>query len=92
LTGEKKPLQQCPRFAKISRLMNDQRGNVDIDQSFNLLKNVAQKSTRWSVVYDIKNREAHVVMSRNFKKRYKFKVEANSTTAQNTARKTTGTR
>lgn len=74
LTGEQQPLQQCPRFNKIHRMMKDNKGGLTVDQSFKLLKNIAQQSTRWSVVYDLTNRSAQVSMSRNFGKRYPFTI------------------
>ncbi len=75
LTGQSKPLNQCHRFAKIHRLMSDKKGALTTGQTFNLLKNVSQKNTQWSVVYDMKNRTAHVATDRNFNDRKQFKIE-----------------
>jgi predicted choloylglycine hydrolase len=75
LTGQEKPLQQCARFAQIHRMMSDKNGCLSVDQSFNLLKNASQRSTQWTVVYDMANRSAHVATDRNFNKRSVFKVK-----------------
>ena len=76
LTGEETPLQQCHRFAAIHRRMMDTGGNLSIDQTFALLKNVAQRETRWSVVYDLNQACAHVAMSRRFNNRHRFSVRS----------------
>jgi hypothetical protein len=75
LTGEGQPVQQCWRFAKINKEMNVAQGILNTDQTFNLLKNVAQENTQWSVVYDLKNRKATVVTDRKFEKRFEFDVK-----------------
>lgn len=75
LTGQKSPLKQCPRFAKINRSMQDNQGSLTKLQSMMLLKNVAQKTTRWSTVFDMKARTATISMSRNYGKRYEFSVQ-----------------
>lgn len=74
LTGQPKPLQQCRRFAQINRVMSDQKGSLSMDQTFGLLKNVSQRNTQWSVVYDMANRSAVVTTDRNFNQRTKFRI------------------
>ena len=74
LTGQDKPLQQCRRFAQIHRVMSDKQGSLSIDQTFSLLKNVSQRNTQWTIVYDMANRSAQVATDRNFKQRSKFRI------------------
>ena len=81
LTGTEHPLQQCPRFAKIERQMSDSKDGLSEAQAWNLLKNVAQRHTQWSVVYDMSARSADVAMSRNWNMIYKFKVKPGATSA-----------
>lgn len=76
LTGQEQPNQQCHRFAKINRLMSDKKGDLSVDQTFNVLKDVSQQSTQWSVVYDLQNTLAHVATSRNFNSRIQFKIKS----------------
>ena len=75
LTDQDKPLLQCRRFAQINQVMTDNRGILTVDQTFNLLKNVSQRNTQWSVVYDMTNRFAHVTTDRNFGQRTKIRVK-----------------
>lgn len=75
LTGEDQPVRQCWRFAKINKEMNLSKGILNTDQTFSLLKNVAQENTQWSVVYDLKNRKAAVVTDQEFEKRFEFDVK-----------------
>ena len=88
VSGEKHPLRQCPRFSKIHQRMLDNHGTLSIDQTFKLLGDVAQPSTRWSVVYDLKSAGAHVAMSRRFDQRYRFSAKPQSADAN----KTTGSK
>ena len=74
LTGQSKPLTQCRRFAQIHRVMTNKQGSLSQEQIFKLLKNVSQQNTQWSVVYDMKKKEAHVATDRNFNRRSVFKV------------------
>ena len=52
--------------------MTDSNGTLSVDQTFELLSDVSQDTTRWSVVYDLIEKRAHVAMSRRFEKRYQF--------------------
>ncbi len=76
LTGnEGKEAKQCRRFAQIQNLMKGKKGNLSIKDTFNLLRNVSQRTTRWSVVYDMKGQTAHVAMSRKFNKPLEYKIK-----------------
>lgn len=74
LTGQDAPLQQCHRFRKIDKSMKAHQGELSIDESFELLMNIAQTSTRWSVVYDLKEKSATVAMSGDDSDRYEFSI------------------
>jgi len=76
LTGsDGKGSSKCRRYAQIDREMKNKRGALDVKEAFKLLKNVSQNSTRWSVVYDMKNQKAHVVMSNNFSSPKEFEIK-----------------
>jgi len=74
MTNEASPLKQCPRFARISRMMNHSQQGLAVDQAFDLLKDVAQPTTRWSNVYDMKRKSVEICTSRNFQKRHVVEV------------------
>lgn len=74
LTGQDKPLKQCWRFARIHERMTDQTDGLDVDQTFQLLQDVAQKNTQWSVAYDMEARTAVVSTDRQFDQRTTFRV------------------
>lgn len=76
LTNQRQPLQQCSRFSRIHSQMADHQGSLSVEQTFMLLKNVAQNNTQWSVAYDMQARVAKVAMSRNWNRRFTFKVVA----------------
>lgn len=56
----------CGRYAQIKKCLENHQGALDEAQAFGLLDDVAQESTRWSVVYDLKAATASIVMSRRF--------------------------
>ena len=75
MTGESKPLSKCWRFAKINKEMKHRKGALSTGQTFDVLKNVAQKNTQWSIVYDMKRRSAEVSTGREFEKRHKIDIK-----------------
>lgn len=56
----------CRRYARIQSRLRSNQGILSDAEAFGLLKNVAQESTRWSVVYDLKATTAQIVMSRQY--------------------------
>jgi len=78
LAGQANPAGVCPRYAKIEQRMRDLRGTLDIDQAFALLKNVAQRHTQWSAVYDQADGGLVVAVGRRFNRRYSFAVSPRS--------------
>lgn len=75
MIGEKSPTRQCWRFAKINKEMIARKGSLSNDQTFELLKNVAQKNTQWSIVYDMEKRSAAVATDRDFETRYQVEIK-----------------
>lgn len=58
----------CRRFARIENRLKADGGLLSAADGLQLLNQVAQESTRWSVVYDLKDRTATIVMSRQFER------------------------
>ena len=68
MTGQDHPERQCWRYNKIQKRLSADRGVKTVDQAMRLLKDVAQGSTRWSVVYEMSEPAINIVMSRKYGK------------------------
>jgi hypothetical protein len=60
------PDGRCWRYDAISQQMNQTNGKLSVDEAIELLSDVSQGSTQWSVVYDISGMKIHVVMGRDY--------------------------
>jgi hypothetical protein len=57
----------CPRYSTIHNRMAKSNGKLAPPDAMELLAEVAQVHTRWSVVYDLKSKSADIVMSRKYR-------------------------
>lgn len=64
----------CDRFARVARALETADGAISIPRALELLGEVAQSNTRWSCVYDSRQAELHLVMSRNFDRPLRLKL------------------
>jgi uncharacterized protein YceK len=64
----------CWRHDAISAQLEQTRGQVSVDDAFELLENVSQAGTQWSVVYEMDRHQVHVVMGRQYDKVNTFKT------------------
>ncbi len=56
----------CDRFRRVMQTLEAAGGAITVPRALDLLNEVAQPNTRWSCVYDAKQAELNLVMSRNF--------------------------
>jgi choloylglycine hydrolase len=66
-----RPQGQCPRYDRISQMMEKSEGKLSSLDALSLLKNVSQSgssdsSTQWSIVYNLISGEINVVMGRQY--------------------------
>jgi hypothetical protein len=62
----------CWRYDKINERLNAEQGQLDSTSAMELLSEVAQDSTQWSVVYQMGRREVSVAMGKAYEKIYTF--------------------
>jgi hypothetical protein len=62
----------CWRYDTISQRLSDHEGRLNIREAIDLLKDVSQDETQWSVVYGISTGEVGVAMGRRFDTFYTF--------------------
>ncbi|MCK4489123.1 MAG: linear amide C-N hydrolase [Anaerolineales bacterium] len=60
------PQGSCWRYDLVFERLKEANGQLNPRQALNLLGEVAQESTQWSVVYGISSREVRVVMGRQY--------------------------
>jgi choloylglycine hydrolase len=56
----------CWRHDAISVRLQEMGGRVPVEDAFDLLENVSQVGTQWSVVYEMARYQVHVVMGRQY--------------------------
>jgi len=68
----------CWRYDAIHRELERTEGRLTATAAMNLLADVAQESTQWSVVYDLSTRRVHATMGRAYERRQTFRLGSNS--------------
>lgn len=68
--------QQDRRFRTLEAALDERDGLLNLDDAFDLLADVAQPTTRWSIVYGMDNGAIHVAMGRNYEQIHQFTLPA----------------
>ncbi|HEY44481.1 MAG TPA: linear amide C-N hydrolase [Anaerolineae bacterium] len=68
----------CWRYDRIFQRLNNSEGRLDIREAFDLLRNVSQDETQWSIVYGISTGEVDVVMGHRFDTIYTFRLSSST--------------
>jgi hypothetical protein len=69
------PGVHCWRYGLISDRLSDNQGVLSRDDAMDLLEDVAQDSTQWSVVYGISSGEIDIVMGGDYDEVHNFELE-----------------
>jgi len=69
------PEELCWRYAHILRKMEDQEGALTETQAMDLLDDVSQDGTQWSLVYELDTLAVHVVMGGEYQTVHTFMLE-----------------
>jgi len=64
----------CWRYDAIDRDLAGSQGRMGVEEALDLLTDVAQDSTQWSVVYDLTRRGIHVAMGRAYDRVHRFEL------------------
>ena len=64
----------CWRYDAIHRWMNNSAGQVTLLEAIDLLKEVSQEGTQWSIVYGINAGDIHVVMGQQYQTVHSFRL------------------
>jgi len=60
------PEGNCPRYDRASLRLEQSGGSLSIPQAFNLLQDVSQDNTQWSIVYNMTTGQLSLAMGRKF--------------------------
>ena len=66
---------RCPRYDRILTRMEETSGQLTLSQAMDLLADVAQEGTQWSVVYGISSGEVRVSMDRHYRNVHAFRLD-----------------
>ena len=61
------PEGKCWRYDRISEWLSASRGKLSAQEAMELLADVSQEETQWSIVYGISESSVNVVMGRNYR-------------------------
>jgi hypothetical protein len=64
----------CWRYDRIDRLLTNREGRLDMSTAIDLLQEVSQEGTQWSIVYSIGTSEINVVMGQRFETIHTFSL------------------
>ena len=56
----------CWRYKTAYEQLQEKSGDININEGMNILKNVSVPGTRWSAMYDMKNRTIDIVLYRDY--------------------------
>jgi predicted choloylglycine hydrolase len=66
------PEGECWRYDKIFRRLTETEGQLTAQEAIDLLAEVSQEGTQWSVVYGMGSRDVKVIMGRQYEDVYTF--------------------
>jgi len=69
------PQGQCRRYDKISDMMQTTGGNLNTQSAADLLSEVSQNNTQWSVLYHLQSGDIELNMGRQFDSIHKFQLK-----------------
>jgi len=72
---EGNPVGHCWRYDRIEATLREHGGSLSADEAMDLLQAVSTPTTRWSIVYDLAELEARLVVERNTEAVHTFSLE-----------------
>lgn len=75
VTGTSAPNNvSCPRYNKAHSELKDNQGIFNLNEAFQLVEDVSQSNTIWSMVYDLNNCTVNVSLSRGYSQWYQYSL------------------
>lgn len=68
------PDGRCTRYDALAQQLVKAQGKMTVDSAVDLLSNVAQQNTQWSVVYEASTHTVNIAMGRHFKNIQTFTI------------------
>jgi predicted choloylglycine hydrolase len=65
---------QCSRYDRLNEVLSTAEGNIDSANAMNLLQDVSQPNTQWSIVYGISTGDVTVTMGRQYNSVHTFNI------------------
>ncbi len=74
LSGGQSATGQCHRYDELDAQLSELQGELDLDTALQMLEDVAQSHTQWSIVYGLTTRELQVTMGQSYGTTYEFSL------------------
>ena len=68
------PQGHCPRYDRLERRLSEAQGTLPSEQAMEVLADVAQANTQWSITYHLNSGQVQVAMGRNYEQVHTFKL------------------
>jgi hypothetical protein len=65
----------CPRYDTLTARLTEQNGSLTMDDAMDLLQDVSQESTMWSIIYGMSTGEVQVAMRLKYDQVHQFTLE-----------------
>jgi hypothetical protein len=66
----------CHRYDVLSERLEEEQGNLSLGEAMDLLANVSQSSTQWSVIYQLHTGQISLAMGRHYSEAHTFQLKA----------------
>jgi hypothetical protein len=66
---------RCRRYDAISERLAETQGRLAMEEAMDLLAEVSQESTQWSILYDLSDGEINVALGRDYQQVHGFHLE-----------------
>ncbi|MEE9514119.1 MAG: linear amide C-N hydrolase, partial [Anaerolineales bacterium] len=66
----------CTRYDVLTERLQEEQGDLSLEEAMELLADVSQPSTQWSIVYQLYTGRISLVMGRSYSERHSFQLEA----------------
>jgi hypothetical protein len=73
---DENPAGQCSRYDRLEQGLSNAGGEISSTDAMNLLSEVSQPSTQWSIVYGISTGDVSVSMGRQYDRMHVFEIDS----------------
>jgi hypothetical protein len=66
---------RCPRYDRIAERLGESGGRLGAKEAMDLLAEVSQRNTQWSVVYHLRGGQVDLSVGRDYERIYRYRFD-----------------